>query len=457
MGLESRVRLAVITDLAHNLRGLIERRLSAKVLVAIATGVGAGLLLDPARGYVSPRWSATLGDWLALPGQVFLTLVQMIVVPLLLASIVGGLFSARSTRLLRRMGVGLTAYFSATAMVGLFLGVALAWAIDPGSYVPDDLAAMMQHWRPDALPDDVARVRGVHDVVGFVLPRNLLGAMVEMRMVHVVATGVILGAALLGMPRKEARPLIDLLDSLRRVCIAVLSFAMKLVPFAVFGLMTRMSAVIGLRGLVAMGVYIATVLAGLALLLLMYAGLVAVVGKRSPIAFLRTIRELQLLAFSTSSSAAVMPLSEQTAHERLGVRPEVAGVTVPLGATFNMDATAVYQAIAAVFVVGAAGMDLGPQEIALVVVGAVLGSVGSPSTPGAAMLVLSMALVGIGVPVSLIMLVIAVDRVLDMTRTAVNVAGDLTACVLMERWVARGPALLVAEEEPEAPEPASES
>jgi len=208
-----------------------------------------------------------------------------------------------------------------------------------------------------------------------------------------------------------------------------------LAPFAVFGLMARLTSQMGLGALLGMGMYVATVLIGLLMLFVVYLVLLWVFGKEPPLRFIGSVRELLLLAFSTSSSAAVMPLSIRTAEEKLGVRSSVAQFVIPLGATINMNGTALYQGAATVFLAQVYGIDISTGGMVLVVAMAVGASIGSPATPGVGIVVLSMVLSTIGIPPSGVALIMGVDRILDMSRTAINVSGDIVACKLMDRWV----------------------
>ena len=219
----------------------------------------------------------------------------------------------------------------------------------------------------------------------------------------------------------------------------VVRWAMHLAPFAVFGLMARLTSQIGLGALAGMALYVGTVLLGLSILLVVYLALVWVLTEQRPMSFLRATRELLLLAFSTSSSAAVMPLSIKTAQERLGVRESIAQFVVPLGATINMNGTALYQGAATVFLAQVYGIDIGVGGMALIVAMAVGASIGSPGTPGVGIVILAMVLSTVGIPVEGVALLMGVDRILDMCRTAINVAGDLVACKLMDRWIGSEP------------------
>lgn len=218
----------------------------------------------------------------------------------------------------------------------------------------------------------------------------------------------------------------------------VVRWAMVLAPIAVFGLMARLTSQIGFEALLGMSFYVGTVLLGLALMLLLYLVLLRGLAGQSALGFLRATRELLLLAFSTSSSAAVMPLSIKTAEESLGVRPSIAQFVIPLGATINMNGTALYQGIAAMFLAQVYGIDIGLAGMALVVAMAVGAAVGSPGTPGVGIVILAMVLGSVGIPAEGVALIMGVDRILDMSRTAVNVAGDVVAARLMNRWIRDG-------------------
>ena len=215
----------------------------------------------------------------------------------------------------------------------------------------------------------------------------------------------------------------------------IVSWAMVIAPLAVLGLLAQITMQVGIDALVGMSVYVGTVLSGLGLLLAFYLTIAFTVGGIKPSVFLSQIREVQLLAFSTSSSAAVMPLSIKTAEEKLSIQSSTADFIVPLGATINMDGTALYQVVAAVFLTQVFCVDLSSGELLLLITTTIGASIGSPSTPGVGIVILGTILTNIGVPASGIALIIGVDRILDMSRTAINVTGDLTACIVMDKWL----------------------
>jgi len=240
-----------------------------------------------------------------------------------------------------------------------------------------------------------------------------------------VIFAMIVGVALVTMRAETSRPLVSLLGSVQEVCMTIVRWAMRIAPLAVFGLMAQLAIKTGVEAVTGMAVYVATVLGGLLVLFVFYLVVLKTVTGTAPGHFVRQVREVLLLAFSTSSSAAVMPMSIQTAEERLGVRPSVAQFVIPLGATINMNGTALYQGVATIFLAQVYGVDIGVAGLAAIVALAVGASIGSPAT--------------IGIPVAGLALLLGVDRILDMSRTAVNVAGDLTTCLVMDRWAGAPP------------------
>ena len=215
----------------------------------------------------------------------------------------------------------------------------------------------------------------------------------------------------------------------------VVGWAMRLAPLAVFGLMAQLTTKIGLNAILGMGVYVGTVLLALLLLVCLYLLLIFLLAREQPLQFLNKTRDVLLLAFSTSSSAAVMPLSIKTVEEKLNVHPSVSQFVIPLGATINMNGTALYQGVATMFLAQVFGVDLGISALLLVIVTAVGASIGSPGTPGVGIIILAMVLETAGIPAAGIVLIMGVDRILDMSRTAVNVLGDIVAAKLMNKWM----------------------
>jgi Na+/H+-dicarboxylate symporter len=416
----------------------------------MALGVGVGVLLGPSLDLVRRDAAVAIGDWLAIPGKIFLTLIQMIVIPLVFSSIITGLAASENPAQLRRLGLRLVVYFLLTTAVAITIGIGASLLLRPGAYVESGLVAEAMETEVPAVSEGVKELPSLGElpekIVG-ILPQNPFSAVVGKEMLQIVIFAVIVGLALISLPAKHSTPLLGLLSSLQEVCLKIVRWAMILAPVAVFGLLAQITARIGLDVLLGMAVYVGTVLLGLASMLVVYLILVFAVSGRPPWNFLRRVRDVQLLAFSTSSSAAVMPLTIKTAEEKLGVRSSIAQFLVPLGTTVNMDGTALYQGAATVFLAQVFGVELSLGALLLVIVTTVGASIGSPATPGVGIIILATVLAGVGIPPGGIALIIGVDRILDMSRTAINVTGDLTACTVMDRWVGgpRAPNMTAAE------------
>jgi Na+/H+-dicarboxylate symporter len=438
--------------LSSYLDKLIKGRLWLKVIIGMVLGITTGILLGPTVGLVEPRTASAIGNWLALPGQLFLILIQMIVIPLVFASVIRGLASGENLEQLRRLGLRVAIYFVLTTTVAISIGLAVALIIKPGQYIDSEMVQQaMGSGQAIALPSETLAMPGLGELpqkLITVLPSNPLTSMVEGQMLQVVLFAVIFGMALVMMAPQQSRPLLDVLGSLLEVCMTVVRVAMRLAPYAVFGLMTQLTTKIGLDALLGMAVYVGTVLLGLAILLCFYLVLVFVIGRSRPGHFLGAAREVMLLAFSTSSSAAVLPLTLKTAQDKLHIRSSVSQFVVPLGATINMDGTALYQGVAAIFLAQVFGVDIGTGGMLLIIITAVGASIGAPATPGVGIVILAMVLESVNIPVAGIALILGVDRILDMSRTSINVCGDLVASTVMDRWLPGESEASVIEREP---------
>jgi len=424
--------------LSDQLQSLVRGRLWLQVLVGMVLGICVGILMGPSVGWFKPSTAITVSDWLAFPGKLFLALIQMIVIPLVFASIIRGLAATEDLEQLRRMGFRVALYFMATTALAVTIGIWVASIVKPGLYID---AANLQTTLGTVPATVTSAAPGALNIgelpqrlIGL-MPANPLSSMVESNMLQVVVFAMVVGVALVMMAPQQSKPMLDLLGSLQEVCMTVVKWAMWLAPFAVFGLMAQLTAKLGLDALLGMAVYVATVLASLLLMLVVYLIIIFFVARQRPFAFLGAVRDVLLLAFSTSSSAAVMPLSIKTAEDKLGVRPSVSQFVIPLGATINMNGTALYQGVAAIFLAQVFGIDISAGGMALIVLTAVGASIGAPATPGVGIVILSMVLTTVGIPASGIALIMGVDRILDMSRTAINVCGDLVAAKLMDRWV----------------------
>ena len=424
--------------LASLLDNLLRTKLWVQIVIAMIAGISLGIGLSPSGGaWISASAATIVAGWVALPGHLFLALIQMIVVPLIISSIILGIAGGGNVDFVRRIGLRIGPYFVATTIAAVAIGASLAIWVAPGDYIDTALVAGAGTAEVAApvVPAAQADPRPLPEQIVAIIPANPGSAILQRSMFQIVVLAILIAVALVSIKPERARPILDLCVSLQELAMKIVSWAMALAPAAVFGLLAKVSIELGMDALFGMAIYITTVVAGLALLIVMYLAIVTLLARRNPWHFLQAIREVQLLAFSTSSSAAVMPLSMQTASEGLQVRSSVARFIVPLGATVNMDGTALYQIVAAVFLAQVYGIELSLAQLTLLAATTVGASIGSPSTPGVGIVILATIVAGIGVPPAGIALIIGVDRILDMCRTAVNVTGDLTACVVMDRWL----------------------
>ncbi len=416
-----------LKNLTHYLHQLIEKKLWAKVLLAMVLGVVVGVLIGPAVGWVSSDHTETVGQWLALPGTLFLKLVQMIMIPLIFASIVGGITSSTQQQV-GKLGMGVLLYYLTTTAIAIVLGLAVVYLLHPGTYLEatEPIASSLpvtNEFGLKSLPNQLVNI----------LPENPLASMVTGEMLSIVIFTVIVGLAINTLAPTTAEPVIKLLNSVQEVCMTIVKWAMRLVPYAVFGLMAQLCSTIGVASIMGIGMYVLTVIAGLFALLLVYLVIIRLLVRSHPGRFMMQIKEVQLLAFSTTSSAAVMPLSLKTAEEKLNVKPEVSRFLVPIGTIINMDGTAMYQCISTVFIAQVYGIELSMANLLFIILTIVVASIGTPAIPGGGFIVLASVLQGVGIPTEGIVLIIGVERILGMFRTAVNVTGDLTACMVFNK------------------------
>lgn len=384
--------------LIHSLRGLrgqvegwVRGRLWAQVIAGLALGCLVGFLLGPDVGWISEETAERITNWLALPGNIFLGLISMVLVPLVVGSIVQGLNGSQSAGQLRAIGSRFLVYVLVTTTLAAVLGIGLARTIEPGGYIASGITAS-EVADPGPTAGGAERT-SVPEAIVRMLPTNPAVAMAERDMLAVVVLAAIFGIAIRVSRRERVEAVLRLLDGLLEIAMRVVKWAMFLTPWAVFGLIAQLIARVGISTVLGMTAYILTV----------------------------------LLAFSTSSSAAVMPLSIDTAVKKLRVPESVASLVIPLGATINMAGTALYQSVAIIFMAQVSGVELSIADQAVVVVTLVASSVGAPGTPGVGVVILGNIAAGFGIPAAALPLILGVDRILDMCRTGVN----LTGCVLM--------------------------
>jgi Na+/H+-dicarboxylate symporter len=406
-----------------------------------------GLVLGLVFGIVAAAqgWSAFTSAWIAPWGQIFLRLLLLIAVPLVLASLITGVASLSDMKKLSRIGGKTIAIYMATTVVALIIGLVLVNVMKPGASVPQDMREKLETTfaeQAESGMETAARAaeRGPLDPLVDMVPGNVfLAASNNRNMLQIVFFAIFAGIALLMIPKEKARPLLDFFDSLNDMIIKMVEIIMLAAPVGVFALMAdTITSIAGddlaqiLELLGALGFYCIVVLLGLILhTTLTYGSMMLLLTPRSIKEFVRALTPVQLVAFSTSSSGATLPVTMERVEKELGVSEEVSSFVLPLGATINMDGTGLYQAVAAVFIAQTIGMDLDLSAQLTIVFTAVLASIGTAAVPGAGIIMLVIILESVGVPSAGIALILGVDRILDMCRTVTNVTGDATVATVV--------------------------
>jgi proton glutamate symport protein len=381
--------------------------------------------------------------WIALPGNIFLGLLQMIMVPLVLTSVTLGICSQTeqkdSNQNLAKMTSFALVYFTLTTTVAITLGVFLTEIIQPGKVLdPATIQSLNIDYEKATLStqesiSSSSLSNKIPEQILNILPKNPLQALTQANMLSIVVFALILGIALTKMEDAKSKPIRDLFQSIQDFTMIVVDWALKISPFAVFGLMAQAISKLGLDLLSGLVYYVGTVVSGLILVFLFYSMVCYLFAKVNPIQFFLNCKELLILALSTSSSVSIMPITLETSIFKFKVNKRIAEFIVPLGATINMDGTAIYQGIATIFLAQLYGIDLHFLELVSLVATVTAASIGTAGTPGVGIVILSGILSSFGIPIEGIAVIFGVDRFLDMIRTAVNVSGDVTATVVTNR------------------------
>jgi Na+/H+-dicarboxylate symporter len=373
-------------------------------------------------------------------GRLFVRSLQMVALPIIVCSIVAGAAGIGDPRALGRIGSRTILVFLCTVLIAIVMGLALVNAAQPGGYVD---SAVRDTIAAERLSDVEQRKSAAMSPSAWTmaletLPRNPFESLASANYLQVIVFCLLLGVGLSMLPRERITPLVNTLEALGEACITIVHGIMWCSPLAVFCLVVPQVANLGLSVIAALGVYAAVVVAGLVMILFVeYPLILWVFGRRSPIEFFKALAPAQLVALSSSSSNATLPVTLDCTINRLGVSPRVARFVCPLGATINMDGTALYQAIATVFVAQLYGIDLSITDQATVVLLATLSSIGAPGIPSGGIVLLLAMIQSLGLPPEGLAVVLALDRPLDMLRTVVNVSGDALTSAVVDRYEPR--------------------
>ncbi len=407
------------------------KKLHWQIVLGMVLGVVFALVM------VQFSWGPEfVSDWIKPFGTIFINALKLIAVPLILASLIKGVSDLKDLSSLSKMGGKTIALYLITTTIAVTIGLVVVNTLKPGASISEETRnELLESYKgeADARISDARRqmetgpLQALEDLV----PDNIFAAASNNRnMLQVIFFAIIFGIGLIMIPEAKAKPVKDFFDSFNDVILKLIDLIMKTAPYGVFALLAALIVEAPTADLfVALGFYALCVVIGLALMVVIYVLIASVYAKKSPAFFLNAISPAQLLAFSTSSSAATLPVTMERVEDHLGVDEEVSSFVLPIGATINMDGTSLYQAVAAVFIAQAFGMDLTLGAQLGIILTATLASIGSAAVPGAGMVMLVIVLAQAGIPEAGLALIFAVDRPLDMCRTTINVTGDATVAL----------------------------
>jgi len=408
-----------------------------KIIIGLVLGLIFGVLA------AANGWSGFTTNWIAPFGKIFINLLKLIAVPLVLSSLITGVASLSDLKKLSRIGGKTITIYIVTTAISVTIGLVAVNLLKPGDTVPEDMKVKLQETYKSAASgkleaaDQIKERRPLQPIVDMVPSNFFSSASNNRNMLQVVFVAIIIGIALIQIPKNKARPVLDFMEGINDLVIKLVDNIMLMAPIGVFALIAdTITSIAGdnlsnvLELLSALGFYMLAVIIGLIIqMLFTYTAVLKIFSNMSLKKFYQGIAPAQLLAFSTSSSAATLPVTMERCEDELGVSEEVSSFVLPLGATINMDGTALYQAVAAVFIAQTLGMDLTLGAQLTIVLTAVLASIGTAAVPGAGIIMLIIILEAIGVPSAGIALILGVDRILDMMRTVTNVTGDASVAV----------------------------
>lgn len=405
-----------------------------QILIGMALGVLFGILA------VIYGWKEFTLFYVKPWGSIFINLLKLIAMPLIIVSLINGVGQLKDISQLSRIGFKTIGLYLVSTVIAITVGLIIVNLSRPGDFFPKEQAREFEQKFAENVQQNEASAHKMEDAGPLqflidIVPNNIIEAMSDnTSMLKVIFFALLFGIAMISIPKKKTKYVRHLFDNLNDIVLKIIDIIMKIAPLGVFALLAGL--IVDIAGdniedtkylFLSLGVYSLTVIFGLLIMIFfIYPLFIKFFTKIKLGSFFKALSPVQLLAFSTSSSAATLPLTMETAEEKLGISEEVSSFVLPLGATINMDGTSLYQAVAAIFLAQVYGMDLGLSGQLTIILTATLASIGSAAVPGAGMVMLIIVLASVGIPTEGIALIFAVDRPLDMIRTAVNVTGDST-------------------------------
>jgi proton glutamate symport protein len=409
-----------------------------------------GMLLGVIYGLIAINYSIIVftNNWITPWGEIFIRLLKLIAIPLILVSLIKGVSDLKDTSKLSSIGIKTIFLYLLSTVFAVSLGLFLVNTIKPGNYFPASQQQILfdkysqNNDNQQEVINEVAS-RGPLQFIVDIIPENIFSSVSDNSlMLQSIFFALLFGIAIILLPEEKTKTLKDLIDSLNEVILRIINMIMRFAPIGVFALIA--SVIVDVAGdnpkdsfslFLSLGVYALVVILGILFFILVFYPIVIRLITGMPILkFMKGIFPAQLVAFSTSSSAATLPITKKCVEENLGVKEEVSSFVIPIGATINMDGTSLYQAVAAVFIAQVFGIDLNFNEMITIITTATLASIGSAAVPGAGMIMLLIVLSSVNIPPEGLALIFAVDRPLDMLRTVVNVTGDSVVATIINKY-----------------------
>lgn len=415
--------------------------LSVKILTGMGLGIIFGLLA------VQFGLSKFTSDWISPFGEIFVRLLKLIAIPLILVSLIKGVSDLRSTAGLSTMGIKTILFYISTTIIAVCLGISLAYIVRPGNFFPKEQQQTLcekysENVESSQVEAEIVKDKGPLSFLVDIVPDNIvLASSQNTMMLQIIFFSILVGITILLLPRKKTKSFRKFIDSSNSIVLKIIEIVMLYAPIGVFALIASVISDIAgddpsgsLSLFKALGMYVLTVTLGLFILLLLFYPILAkLLGKVKYTKFIKAVLPAQIMGFSTSSSAATLPITKKCVEDNLNVNPKVSSFVLPIGATVNMDGTSLYQAVAAIFIAQVFAVDLNFIEILTIIITATLASIGSAAVPGAGMIMLLIVLSSVNIPVEGLALIFAVDRPLDMLRTSVNITGDSVISVIINK------------------------
>lgn len=390
--------------------------LSVQIFASLVLSVIVGLFLGDSA--VVP-----VKTWIAPVGTMFINLIKMMIVPVVLCSLIVGMTSMGDMKKLGRIGIKTVAFYMVTTAIAIVIGFSVAGVIEPGVGM--------------ALPAEAApkvkEAPSIMQVFVNMIPKNPIDSMAKADILPVIVFALFIGAGIISVGGKKGALLINVFDSGAEVCYKIIAMIMRLAPIGVFCLLLPVVVQNGPKVLLPLlSVIMAMAVGSVIHAVIVYSGIAAAVGHMSPVKFFRGMAEAMVIAFTTCSSAGTLPVNMKNTQEKLGVKRDIASFILPLGATINMDGTALYMGVCSLFIANVYNIPLTVDQMMLIILTGTLASIGTAGVPGAGLIMLAMVLQSVGLPMEGLALVAGIDRVLDMFRTTLNITGDAAVAVAID-------------------------